>query len=77
MQVLEESVTGAVQSVRARLLTITQKSPRCQGEESVQKNQPQRQRYLRDEQEEIQTTSWNYNICIYDDNNDYTENSTE
>lgn len=49
-------MTGAVQSVKLRLLAITQKSPWCQGEENVQKHQPQRQRYLRGEQEETQNT---------------------
>lgn len=47
-------MTGAVQFVKLGLLIITQKSPWCQEEENVQKTHPQRQRYLRGEQEETQ-----------------------
>lgn len=65
VEVQEECVTGAVQSVKLRLLTITQKSPWCQGEENVQKNQPQRQRYLRGEQEETQNTSWSWITSVF------------
>lgn len=78
MQVQQECVTGAVQFVKLGLLTITQKSPWCQGEENVQKNHLQRQeisqRWTRGNPECRLKLN---NICIYDDNNDYTENNTE